>query len=241
MYNTSQHSVQANERAKVRTCPTPQLVVLIALGVLLAAGCGGSSPAAPSAPQRWRLSGTITSTRVDAAGAAVLLTDAIVRIDSGANAGQQTLTDSSGHFVFQALEAGAMTVRISAADHEAATREVSLNADSVVDVRLTKSLKANLVTERIEADGVAQADGTFAVTLAGRNIGDGCAGSVTGIVDLAASDGRQVASMPWSLAAGAIVRAGEVFPFTACCFGSQYAGGTLSYTTRFTFQTVGCS
>lgn len=87
-----------------------------------------------------------------------------------------------------------------------------------------------------------QPDGTYAVGGSGRNVGTGCAGTVSGIVD--ASDrttGQPLASMPWSLPTTQIVRPDEVFTFTSCCLGSQYAGANLSAKTRYTFTTVPCS
>lgn len=75
-----------------------------------------------------------------------------------------------------------------------------------------------------------------------RNRGDGCAGSVSGQVQLIDVEGQFVGgSRAFALATGTIIRPSETVPFSGCCFSMEELDRAVVVRASFTFQTVACS
>lgn len=142
------------------------LVVLVGFSA-----CGGnSSPGAPTptstpAPvTRHALSGTVFN---QIQGAQSPIAGARVDVISGADTGRTAATDTAGHYLLDALAGGSMTLRVSAANFAAVSRDITLSADQSLDLGLVP-LGASITSGRV-VDAISQA-GVGGVTVSGAAI-----------------------------------------------------------------------
>lgn len=106
----------------------------------LVAGCSGqSSPASPSTPdvRQWRLSGLVRAAGVPVNGARLTIQD-------GPNAGRAASTDSTGRYVFEALEQSGFTLHTVLSGFDADTRGVTLTSNTLLDIALQPAVAARL-------------------------------------------------------------------------------------------------
>jgi hypothetical protein len=96
-------------------------------------GCGGAGPTAPSATGTDHVS---MSGMVYTAASRTQVGSAQLEIVTGQDAGRTTLTDPTGHYRFDGLAPGTLTLRASAAGFAPATQTVILAASQVADISL---------------------------------------------------------------------------------------------------------
>jgi hypothetical protein len=182
----------------------------------------------------WKLSGTIK-----AASNGAPLQGATVKIVDGPNASQSTTTDNAGSYSFVALQQSGFTVQASASGYTALSMGVSLTVDTVQDFALVRLTVANLRDVPGSVSGIRQADGSYTYSVPGINVGDGCAGSISGTMTFADGNGLTTAAIPWSLPAGTIVRPNQQFTFTVNVAATP-ALSTKTYSNSYQFTTVSC-
>jgi hypothetical protein len=74
----------------------------------------------------------------------------------------------------------------------------------------------------------------------GRNVGDGCAGSVTGTVLFLSESGAELQTVGLGLG-DRTVRPAEVFDFQACCLLAQHSKAAASAKVQFRWENRPCS
>jgi hypothetical protein len=210
----------------------------LVLGCSLA-GCGSSStPSTPTPPvnlvNTWNLTGTVSSATGGISGATIAVVD-------GPDLGRQATADTAGRYSLSGLQQAGFTIRASASGYNSAARGVTLSGNMVADFQLTRQLAAALIFEGA-ITFTPRADGAYDGSATGGNVGDGCAGSVTGTTTLTPATGSP-ATFVWSLPTATIIRVDERFRYN---FGPIAAsdfmafGTTGEYLTRFVFTNVTC-
>jgi hypothetical protein len=137
---------------------------LAATVVIALARCGGSNgtpttPSATSAPQ-FSLSGTVYNAL---AGNTFGVAGATLQIATGLNSGRSTTTDGSGRYHFDGLTGGNMSIRLSAANYAALSRDVVVTSDGTLDFAMSPTI---VTTSGRVIDAVSQA-GLAGVTING--------------------------------------------------------------------------
>jgi hypothetical protein len=122
----------------------------VVLLVILAAGCSSSAtnptplPVTPNptptptpppvAPAKYAISGLLT----DGTSGGILPGINIQLLD-GQNAGQSTMTDSTGRYAISGVLAGTMTLSASATSYQTATRSITVSGDTTVNIVLPRA------------------------------------------------------------------------------------------------------
>jgi hypothetical protein len=137
---------------------------LVATVVIALARCGGSNstpttPSATSTPQ-FSLSGTVYNAL---SGNTFGVAGATLQIATGPNSGRSTTTDSSGRYHFDGLTGGNMSIRLSAANYAALSRDIIVTSDGTLDFAMSPTIVA---TSGRVIDAVSQA-GLAGVTING--------------------------------------------------------------------------
>ncbi len=201
---------------------------------LFALGCSGSrSPAAPSTPSAVTVSGVVRGDDGLVVGSATLTV-----LDS-VNAGKATTSRSDGTYTLASLQPANLNLRVSAPGYADATKGVSAFADTVLDVDLVRLPRAQLRAVEDRITGQLQANGMYSFTASGINVGNGCAGNVSGTLTFA-KDGKDLLTLNWRLPAGAIVRPNESFTFTIAGVPKDVAFADGTYSIAFVFTSIAC-
>lgn len=115
------------------------LVVVILLGSLSMAACGGSGSSATSpSPTPSPTTATLSGTVVDALTSGVLA-GAAISIFDGPNAGRSTTSDANGAFQLTGLAVGGFTINVRRDGYDNLSQGVTLTADQTLSVRLAKT------------------------------------------------------------------------------------------------------
>lgn len=144
-------------------------LLLVAFVGLSACG-GNSSPSAPTptttpAPAlKHALSGTVFN---QGQGVQSPIAGARVDVTSGADTGRSATADPAGHYLLDGLAGGSMTLRVSAANFAALSRDITLAVDQSLDLGLVP-LGASITSGRV-VDAISQA-GVGGVTVSGSSI-----------------------------------------------------------------------
>ena len=129
----------------------------------------------------------------------------------GPNAGQQAITDATGHYALTGLKQAGFNLRASAPNYDAVTKGINLASNTVTDFQLLRVSVAALTFDG-ELTFTALADGTFIASASGSNTGTGCAGSVSGTSVVTSNVVTR--AFQWALPASLVVRPGERFTYT---------------------------
>jgi len=101
--------------------------------LLIGSACATPSPVTPSAGP-WRFSGTVS--RVEGGHVGSAIAGAELKVVSGVNINAKVTTDSSGRYVFIALESGRFTVAVAARGYVSAAPVVDLYHDTEANFAL---------------------------------------------------------------------------------------------------------
>jgi hypothetical protein len=86
-----------------------------------------------AAPATFSLTGTLTDGTSHG-----ILPNITIQIASGANAGKSVVTDSSGNYAMDGLSPGTFTLSVSAASYQTTAQQVTLSANTRVDLVLQR-------------------------------------------------------------------------------------------------------
>ena len=226
-----------------------QRALIVAL-LLAASACGSSSsppsaPAAPSAPPastQFTLSGAVRDrvTLTPVSGAQV-------RVLDGTNKDRTATTDAAGNYTAANLSPGGFTIQITATDFTTLTQAVTLAADTALVISLVRLPAPFLVladstpaNPQFVAYCVEFPCNTFGYRFSARNAGTGCAGSITGTLQLSDNNGLRVADVPFALPAGTVIRPAQNFLYEACCVSLQTQQSWRSFFVVWSSTTVAC-
>jgi hypothetical protein len=166
-----------------------------------------------------------------------LLGGATVMIVDGLTKGLFNTSNGMGHYSISSLQQDSFPVSVSAFGHATVSSAIVLTNNVTADFVLVKT--GNGMADLRFTDDLTSFPaevGLLAFRGKGTNVGDGCAGGISGATDFYGPG--PLVDVPWTAPSSLIVRPNETFDYTACCVTPQiFARGWL---TRFSFGTVPC-
>ena len=146
-HGTSQDQTLASQwsssNASVASVSATGLVTAVSNGsVTITAtfqGLQGARAVAVSLPATFTLSGTLTDGTSHG-----ILPNLTIQISAGTNVGKSTVTDGNGNYVMSGLSAGAFTLSVSAISYQTTTQQVTLSANTRVDLVLQRLTLSSL-------------------------------------------------------------------------------------------------
>ena len=220
------------------------LLNIIAPVVAAAVSACGGTPTSPTLIEDPTLLGNSTSTRVALRGIVTgyegaPLTEAIVEVIDGVNAGRRAVTDAEGRYSFTGLQLGDMTLRASAVDYATFTKSYTLTTDTSLTIQL-RVLLARIVIVGDTLEFVRKPDGMVSVQAQAVNTGDGCAAELVGTATLVDDEITTVATLTSTMPSDQILRPGERYLVDFCCLTRDEATAVEKWRANFKWVTVHC-
>jgi hypothetical protein len=215
-------------------------IVACAAVIVACAACGRTTPTSPSPSgssggKTVTLQGTVVT---DQTGAP--LGGATVAVVNGASAGRQVVSDGQGHYTLTGLEAGDVTIAVSAPGYLKLTKPLSLSTSSIANFPLSY-LPAEFTTTVEILTTVSNPDGTSSAFGEVKNIGEGCASNLSATGDILDDKGQSLQSVSWSMVTNQVLKPGDVYRYELRGLTSAQAAAVRTYKAVMKWTTVLCS